>query len=219
MTFGTDRTGNHRILLPVVLAVCLFVPLFAIRRIGNFDFWWWMSLNAALVITFGFVFDRSYIKVIRDDLRSDLLKKIFLGILSAALLYGVFYAGNSISRILFPFAGAGIHQVYSFKGGASTVRIALLMIFLIGPGEELFWRGLLQRQWMERFGNVPGYLAAGLIYALIHISSGNIMLVLAAGVCGLFWGWLYLRYRSVLLLVISHTLWDLLIFLFFTFEG
>ena len=219
MTRNPQGAGASGILVPVSLAVLLFVPLFAVRRIGDFDFWWWMSLNAALVILFGFVFDRSYIRLIREDLRSQILKKIALGVFTAILLYGIFYAGNSISRVLLPFAGSGIQGVYGYKEGASVLRIGLLMIFLIGPGEELFWRGLIQRHWMERFGPVPGYLAAALIYALVHLSSGNIMLVLAAGVCGLFWGGLYLRYRSVTLLVISHTLWDLLIFLFFAFEG
>jgi len=39
------------------------------------------------------------------------------------------------------------------------------------------------------------------------------MLVLAAAAAGLFWGYLYHRFRSVLLNAVSHTLWDLVIFL------
>ncbi len=39
------------------------------------------------------------------------------------------------------------------------------------------------------------------------------MLVLAAAAAGLFWGFLYYRFGSVLLNAVSHTLWDLLIFL------
>ncbi len=50
------------------------------------------------------------------------------------------------SRHLFPFTGSGINDVYKFKTDVAPERIALLMIFLIDPGEELFWRGFLQRR-------------------------------------------------------------------------
>jgi membrane protease YdiL (CAAX protease family) len=205
--------------LPGILAVVLFIPLFAFRRWGSLDFWWWMSLNVLIVVSVSFLADKSYAAVLKKDLRTEPKKKIFLGLLSAIFLYGVFFAGNYISRKVFPAAGHGINQVYSFKEGASVLRIALLMTLVIGPGEELFWRGYIQRKWQDRFGLFPGFLSAVLFYALVHLSSGNLMLVLAAGVCGLFWGLLYNRYKSVLLLMISHTLWDLMVFLAFTLEG
>ena len=200
-------------IFPGILAAALFIPLFAIRRIGPFDFWWWMSLNAVAVMAYSFFSDRSYLKLIKDDLKTGLVKKILLGGVSAVLLYGFFYAGNEVSRVIFPFAENGINQVYAFKEGASVLRMALLMIFLIGPGEEIFWRGFLQRRWQTRFGSLKGYWFAALLYALVHLASGNIMLVLAAGVCGLFWGAMFSRYRSVVMLVVSHIVWDLMIFL------
>jgi hypothetical protein len=43
------------------------------------------------------------------------------------------------------------------------------------------------------------------------------MLILAAAVCGVFWGWLYLRFRSPLLNVVSHAVWDLLVFVILPF--
>lgn len=203
-------------LVPGILAAALFIPLFAIRRIGPLDFWWWMSLNAVAVMAYSFITDRSYLKLIKDDLKTGLVKKILLGVASAVLLYGFFYAGNQVSRIIFPFAENGINQVYAFKEGTSVLRMALLMIFLIGPGEEIFWRGFLQRRWQTRFGSLKGYWLAALLYALVHLASGNIILVLAAGVCGLYWGAMFSRYRSVVMLVVSHTVWDLMIFLIWT---
>ena len=212
-----ERTGPVLSLLPAFLALVLFVPLFAFRRIGPLDFWWWMGGNIFLAVAFGFLRDGSYGRLFRDDLRSAAGKKILLGILSALLLYGIFFAGNTASRTLLPFADSGIAQVYDFKQGASVLRIVLLMGLIIGPGEELFWRGYLQRFWQSRFGRIPGFAASVLLYTLIHSASGNLMLILAAGVCGFFWGALYLRYRSVVILVVSHTLWDLMVFLVFPF--
>jgi membrane protease YdiL (CAAX protease family) len=219
MTHDSNLPFRSLSFFAAVLAVLLLVPLFALRRIGGFDFWWWMSLNVALLVSFGLFSDKSYLNLILKDLREGLLKKIGLGIISAGLLYAVFFVGNEVSRMIFPFAGAEISQVYSFKQNASVLRIILLMIVLIGPGEELFWRGYLQRHWQKRYGKIQGFVFASLLYALVHAASGNIMLVLSAGVCGLFWGFLYLRYRSVLMICVSHTLWDLMIFVFFTLGG
>ncbi len=219
MTHDSNLSFRSLSFFAAILAVLLLVPLFALRRIGGFDFWWWMSLNVALLVSFGLFSDKSYLNLILKDLHEGLLKKIGLGIISAGLLYAVFFVGNEVSRMIFPFAGAEISQVYSFKQNASELRIILLMIVLIGPGEELFWRGYLQRHWQKRYGKIQGFVFASLLYALVHAASGNIMLVLSAGVCGLFWGFLYLRYRSVLMICVSHTLWDLMIFVFFTLGG
>jgi len=206
-------------ILPGFVAAHLFIPLFIVRSLGPLDFWWWMSLNTAALIIYSLTSDREYRRLLTRDLSGGLLRKLLLGVLSACALYGVFMAGNALSRLILPFAGEGIRQVYGFKQGASLTRMALLMTFLIGPGEELFWRGFLQRRWQRRFGDIPGYLMAALLYALVHLGTGNVMLVLAAATCGLFWGWLYLRFRSVIILVVSHVLWDLAIFLFAPLAG
>lgn len=196
-------------------AIVLFLPLFFLRRLGPLDFWWWMSFNISVIITFSLLIDKSYPGLLKQDLKSGLIGKIALGLFSALLLYAVFYGGNELSRIIFSFAEKDIGLVYSFKQGASYWRITLLMVLVIGPGEEIFWRGFLQRKWEEKFGTIPGLIMMVFFYAAVHLSSGNIILVLAAAVCGLFWGVLYLRYHSVILLIVSHTLWDLLIFLVF----
>lgn len=196
-------------------AAALFIPLFITRGVAWLDFWWWMSANIAILLTGVAVFDGGWREEVIGDFQSRLVQKIWLGLFSAILLYGVFYAGNIASRHLFPFAGSGINDVYKFKTDVAPIRIALLMIFLIGPGEELFWRGFLQRRLQADYGPWYGFLISTAIYSLVHIGSGNPMLVLAAGVCGLFWGFLYLRYRSLLMNMVSHTIWDVAIFLLF----
>ena len=201
-----------------LLAILLFVPLFITKGLGPIDFWWWLSANLIILISIVFFMDKSWRLAIAQDMAGNILFKIGLGVLSALLLYVVFFVGNFISRNIFTFAGSGIQDVYAFKMGISKFRIALLMIFIIGPGEELFWRGFLQRNLQIKAGKYLGFALATGIYTFIHLGSGNIMLVLAAGVCGLFWGYLYLRYNSMILNVISHTLWDVTVFLLFPFN-
>jgi hypothetical protein len=207
-----NHSQTSQSILIALLAAVLFVPLFIFRSIGPVDFWWWMSFNLILLVGLSLAADKSFSSTVLSDLESMPARKVFLGILSALLLYGIFFAGNWLARQILPFAENGIGNVYSFKTGASPLRIVLLMVFLIGPGEELFWRGFLQRRGQALFGPVAGWLMSTSLYALIHAGSGNLMLVLAAGVGGLFWGALYLRYRSVLLVAASHTLWDILVF-------
>lgn len=206
------RRFTHIITL---LAIALFIPLFITRGVGKLDFWWWMSLNIACLTGITAALDLGWRNALNNDLQKQVLQKIGIGILSAVGLYLVFYLGNMASRLIFPFAANNIENVYAFKAGAAPMRIALLMAFIIGPGEELFWRGFLQRRFQMERGPFQGFLLATLLYTGVHIASGNVMLVLAAGVCGLFWGFMYLRTGSLLLNVVSHTVWDMAIFLFF----
>jgi len=140
-----------------------------------------------------------------------------VGLASALLLYLVFFAGNYLSRHIFPFAGDNIENVYSLKQGISSLRIIVLMALIIGPGEEIFWRAFLQRRCMEMWGSLPGTLAAVGLYTAVHLSSLNIMLLIAALVCGSFWGALYWRFRSPLLNMVSHTAWDIMVFVLVPF--
>ena len=95
------------------------------------------------------------------------------------------------------------------------VTIALLLFWVTGPSEEIFWRGYLQRSLMERFGRWPGWAAATAIYAGVHIWSFNFMLVGAAAVAGAFWGAMYARLGSLAPVILSHSIWSTVIFAVF----
>jgi membrane protease YdiL (CAAX protease family) len=198
-----------------VLAAALFGLLMTLQRLGPLDFWWAMSASLALLVTLGLLLDKAYCSLLIRDLCRDVVKKIALGLTSAIALYLVFWTGGMLARSLLPDAARGIESVYAFKHDASIIRIFLLVVLVIGPGEEIFWRGFLQRRWENRLGFPAGWLLASVFYALVHLGSRNLILVLAALVCGLFWGALYSRFRSVLLVALSHTAWDLVIFIIF----
>jgi membrane protease YdiL (CAAX protease family) len=200
-----------------ILAAGLFIALFRLRRLGPLDFWTWLAANIVIVVALSFVLDRGYARRLAEDLRTGALRKAALGAVSAAALYAVFAAGRLAALRLFPFAGAGIGDVYALRAGVPLVRVGLLIGFVIGPGEELFWRGFFQERTAATTRPAFGFAVAALLYTAVHLASGNIMLVLAAAVCGAFWGWLYLRFRSPVLNVVSHTLWDLAVFVVLPF--
>jgi hypothetical protein len=217
---SSGRPGLERQLVGAAgaLAAALFIALFRLRSLGPLDFWAWLAANIVIVVALSFLIDRGYAARLREDLRSGFGRKAALGIVSAAALYGVFALGRLAALRLFPFAGAGLADVYSLKTGLPLARVALLLTLVIGPGEELFWRGFFQERTGAATSRTYGFVLTAMLYAAVHLASGNIMLVLAAAVCGLFWGWLYHRFRSPFSNIVSHTLWDLAVFVVFPFR-
>jgi len=200
----------------VFLAVCLFVLLFLLSG-QNINFWHFLSANNIILCALVFCFDKGYLLSLKEDISNNIISKILIGIGSAVALYFIFYAGNILSPVIISGAGENILAIYDFKSDQSFLTIALLVIFITGPGEEIFWRGFVQRHLQER-GLIFGYVSAVTIYGAVHVASFNIMLVAAAFVCGGFWGLLYLWKRSVVINIISHTVWVLAAFIFFPFR-
>ena len=68
------------------------------------------------------------------------------------------------------------------KEGESPWLLAALMLVLIGPAEEIFWRGYVQNALSKRWSPNVGFIVTTLVYALVHIWSFNFMLVMAAAI-------------------------------------
>lgn len=143
---------------------------------------------------------------------------IVIGVLSAGLLYVVFYIGNLAAAALLSVAESRIAAIYATRSEAAPWVVAVLLLLLIGPAEEVFWRNFIQRELGLRVPAVWAWLLTAAIYTLVHIWAFNLLLVGAAAVCGLFWGALFLRYRSVWPGIISHALWDVAAFVVFPFN-
>ncbi|UCF89746.1 MAG: CPBP family intramembrane metalloprotease, partial [Desulfobacterales bacterium] len=143
------------------------------------------------------------------------LHALIIGLFSAVLLYLIFWTGKWVSTILFPFAANQIGGIYAKGQGTPMAAIALLLFFITGPCEEIYWRGYLQRHLMGRFGQWQGWLLATALYAGVHIWSSNFMLIGAAGVAGAFWGALYWRLKNLAPVIVSHSIWSTVIFAVF----
>lgn len=199
-------------------ALILYTPLFIFKSVGPVDFWLWMTLIVTVLLALMIILDWAWPGWCARNIKTHFFRTTGIGLLAAATLYAIFYAGNEFSRILFPFASGNIQDVYLLKQGASVWRIGLLISLLIGPAEELIWRTFVQEKLSRHMTGLKAGLVTTFFYTAIHFGSGNVMLILAALVCGLFWGALYFRFKSVWANVISHTIWDLAVFLIFPFE-
>ena len=135
------------------------------------------------------------------------------GMASAGLLYGIFQIGDRFARKVMPNGGAEIDDIYRKRGLAPDPFIAATLALLIAPGEELFWRGLVNRYLAQQLGPVAGNAAGATIYGAIHLVSGNLTLTGAAGVAGAFWSLEHLAQGRMAPLIVSHVAWDVWIFL------
>lgn len=139
------------------------------------------------------------------------LRAVIYGLLSAVLLYALFYVGFQITK-LNPVFSEGVSRVYELRSSMPVPLIGVLLVFPIGPGEEFYWRGLVQRRFAQRLGSNIGFLTATTAYALVHLPTLNIPLILTAFIGGLVWGYLYKKTGNLVPVITSHVLWDLLIF-------
>jgi len=205
--YKAQKHKNTFTVLSLILAAILWYVMFVIKPI---NFWVEMSISIVILVIVALLSGDSL-----PQFKKIKLRHFIIGIVSAVVLYFIFYLGNIISGYLFPFKDAQILSVYSNRSQGNLVWIGILLLFIIGPGEEFFWRGFIQTTYSKRYGENKGYIIAALLYAGVHIITGNFMLIIAALVCGLYWGWLYKKEKSLVPVIISHALWDLTIFVLF----
>ena len=195
-------------LLPLLSTLLIAAGLWFVSfYLGWGNFWVKISISSAVLAGLSI-----WLQPERSGLFSFDIKAMLIGLISAIVLYLIFWAGKWISTELFPFAHDQIGHIYGKGEGTNLWAISLLLIFVTGPSEELYWRGYVQRQLSNRLGGWQGWLVASCLYAAVHLWSFNFMLISAAGVAGLFWGLMFWRLGNLAPVIISHALWSIVIF-------
>ncbi|HEX8024821.1 MAG TPA: CPBP family intramembrane glutamic endopeptidase [Candidatus Limnocylindrales bacterium] len=136
-----------------------------------------------------------------------------LGLVSAAVLYVTFKVGDTFARRFVPSGDREIREIYALRTIRPREEIAARLATIVGPAEELFWRGLVQAALMRRYGRWKGGALATMAYGGVHVTSGNFTLLGAAGVAGAHWCLLYAAGVPLGALIVSHVAWDIWIFL------
>ncbi|MHB8632211.1 MAG: CPBP family intramembrane glutamic endopeptidase [Candidatus Limnocylindria bacterium] len=136
-----------------------------------------------------------------------------LGLGIAAGLYGIFQLGDRMARKVLPAGDDNIGDIYELRELRPKDEIALRLAAVVGPAEELFWRGLLQRSIARRYGRARAAAASTIAYGGAHLVTGNPALIGAATVAGLYWSVLAAFELPMAALIVSHVAWDIWIFL------
>lgn len=201
----------RRLLFTILLAAVLWTVMFSPWTAPHVNFWWMMTGSACTLSLLATLFAPGWWKRVRLTPAN-----ILLGVAIAVALWGVFWVGDKLSQLMFDFARPQVDTIYGMKEGESPWLLTGLMLFLIGPAEEIFWRGYVQQKLSERWNANKGLIVTTLIYALVHAGSCNFMLTMAALVAGAAWGVLYRffpeRFSAI---IISHALWDVAVFIWF----
>lgn len=200
-----------QVVLSIAVAFFLWTVMFSPLTAPYLNFWWAMTASAVTLTTLATLFAPRWWERICFSLTD-----ILLGVAIAVALWSFFWVGDKLSQLMFDFARPQVDTIYGMKEGTSSLLLTFLLLFIIGPAEEIFWRGYVQDSLSKRWGTDRGFLAATAVYALVHIGSMNFMLVMAALVAGVVWGLLYRffpgRFAAI---IVSHALWDVAVFVWF----
>ena len=145
--------------------------------------------------------------------RPPIIRSVVLGLISAALLYGIFYVGAWLVSAYHPFGitSASETSIYSLISSSNSVYVQMAVLLFDSAGYESFFRGVLQRRLRPRFG-VMAAPAVAVLDAAIHVATLNPLWVAATLVTDLLWGVTY-HYGGTQSSFTSHLLWDIAIFI------
>jgi len=191
-----------------VLGMAVAVPAFAATFRGpRRRFWSRMTLTGLMLGGLAMIANP---KLRRTRIGA---REVALGAASAAALYATFQVGDRFARRFVPGGDAQIRDIYTLRELAPRGETAARLVAVIGPAEELFWRGLVQEALMRRYGRWTGAAMAAVAYSAVHVTTGNFTLMGAAGVAGAHWCALYAAGVPIGALIVSHCAWDVWIFL------
>ena len=200
-----------KLVFTLILAAVLWTVMFSPLTAPHVNFWWMMTASALVLSILSTCFNRGWWREVKWS-----VPNVLLGVAIAVVLWGVFWTGDKVSSWLFDFARPQVNLIYGMKEGESPWLLSVLMLFLIGPAEEIFWRGYVQRTLSLRWNRNAGYVVATLLYALVHAGSCNFMLLMAALVAGVVWGGLYRLFpERMAAIIVSHAVWDAAVFIWF----
>ncbi|MES2154343.1 MAG: CPBP family intramembrane glutamic endopeptidase [bacterium] len=97
----------------------------------------------------------------------------------------------------------GVHEASeqtALISSALTWPLALALALGAAIGEEIFFRGILQKR--------IGWIWQAVVFGLVHLSYGTVLQIAFPLALGLFWGWLRKRGESLWALMAAHFLFD-----------
>lgn len=198
---------NHKLILFIPLAYALYYLAFQDADI----FWYMYTFSILVLMSVAMLYTKIF-----DGMAT--WKSLIYGLGYGILIYAIIAAGYQVMQ-LSPLAIEG--SVNSFLSTFAPVSIwhYLLLMFIIVPGEEIFWRGFLQQE-IKKYLPV-GYSIAisSLLFGLALGISGFGPGVLAGIAAGLVLGALYEWKRSMPLLIITHLVMIVLLFLVMPLAG
>ncbi|KAA9026458.1 CPBP family intramembrane metalloprotease [Niallia endozanthoxylica] len=173
-------------------------------------FWYMFTATMLILMSYSILHEKS------DHQVSFLLYSMY-GVFSGIILFAIFWTGNFFIQFFHLPFNKEISRLYTSFAPKQIWHYVVLLLFIV-PGEELFWRGFIQKRLTKLMNVKYSILLASVFYASIQVYSGYFIHALAALLAGLFWGALYAWKKNLPLVVISHLTFDVFIFILFPFR-
>ena len=123
-----------RLIIPLVFAYAFAWLTFSNEKV----FWYFYTFTTLFLMSLAYY----YVKI-EDELKT--FHYFILSIAFGALTYALLFIGYKLIDIT-PFMSTKSINSFINKFGPSSIWHYLLLLFIIAPGEELFWRGFIQQQ-------------------------------------------------------------------------
>jgi uncharacterized protein len=194
--------ADRKLILGILIAHLLLFFTFEDKAV----FWYIFTASMLVLISYSIIYEE-----IEDNAAT--LQYLSLGIASGLGLYGLFWMGSFLIDVLNLPLSNQISRLYS-RFSPDIFWHYIVLVLIIAPGEEIFWRGFIQKRLSKYFSMKMTIGLSVLLYTSVHFYSGEFILVLAALIAGLAWSALYAWKRSMPLVIVSHIVFDLLLFVF-----
>lgn len=126
---------------------------------------------------------------------------------TGAALFAVGSLMDAWLRRSVPRLGEDAEALRTASSAAGRVRMSACLALVIAPGEELFWRGLVQDLLTQRYGAREAALMVSALYGLAHVATGNSAVTGAATGMGSTLAVLRANGASVERLALTHACW------------
>lgn len=192
--------SDYRMLIGLLIAHILLYFTYDHKSV----FWYLLTASILFLISYS---------IIHEELDDQAPFKTYIpyGLFSGLLLYGIFWLGNFIIHALNLPMVSQINSLYH-RYAPHNLWQYIVLILIVVPGEEIFWRGFIQKRLTKMMTPRNSIIVASLLYASVQLYAGRFILPFAALIAGLLWGYLYQWKRSLPLVIVSHLLFDILLF-------
>ncbi len=158
---------------------------------------------------------RSFIDLRIPGLRDIAWTFVGIGGLFAALII----VGIILQLIGTPPAEHGLVENIRAEGDPNVVLYILIpsAILIIGPGEELLFRNIVQKSLYDYFSRPAAIILASLVFAVAHIpaywaGAGTITAVIVISVLSLVLGAIYAKTENIIVPAVIHGLYNAILF-------
>ena len=125
----------------------------------------------------------------------------------------------------FPAKSASMYVLKQSSSAKGLIYYFLYMIFFVGLGEELFWRGFVQNNLLARFPKSKAILITTSAFTLIHVYLFmlvpfwiGIVFLLMIALASLLWGYMFYYFKNIWCVGLSHGIVSLIIWRFYFFR-